>query len=177
MLLFAGTVLGLSISQRSFMTTLGWHPVTAPTFDWPSGLALGPYGRVLTVVFVLSGGGLAFLSWALSRCNRLARVGGMVAALGMTALAFDTDPTLTTRIATWHGRLHDLGYITLGGGLAALMLGLCRTPASTIFRLFTVLCLLAMIAGFVLKGFWFYGMLVAMIVWICVNAVRLTGQR
>ena len=39
--LFGGVVTTLTILKYDFLRSLGWDPIYAPTFDWPSGLALG----------------------------------------------------------------------------------------------------------------------------------------
>lgn len=56
-LLLGGTIAALTWLQRDFMRGLGWNPISAPTLDWPSGLALGPYGNVMEAAFIGSGGG------------------------------------------------------------------------------------------------------------------------
>ena len=58
-LLLAVVITGLTIAQADFMRTLGWNPL-GPVIDWPSGLALGPYGWLMTVTFFIGGGMLAF---------------------------------------------------------------------------------------------------------------------
>ena len=60
-LAFGLTVAGLSVAEYDFMRGLGWNPITAPTFDWPSGLALGPFGLLMTHAFFVGGVGLAVL--------------------------------------------------------------------------------------------------------------------
>src|SRR3990172_5578034 len=54
-ILFATVLTALTIIQYDFMRGLGWHPLNDPTFDWPSGLALGKYGFVMTAAFIISG--------------------------------------------------------------------------------------------------------------------------
>ena len=54
-ILFAFVVTTLTILKYDFLLTLGWHPLKAPTFDWPSGLALGKYGWIMTLTFITSG--------------------------------------------------------------------------------------------------------------------------
>ena len=51
-ILFAVAVAALSFLERDFMLTLGWDQLTAPTRDWPSGLALGPGGFAMTAAFL-----------------------------------------------------------------------------------------------------------------------------
>jgi hypothetical protein len=161
------TIAALTIAQASFMRTLGWDPVRAPTMDWPSGLALGPFGRVLTAGFVLSSGALAVLAsgaarWLSPRAPRIARPVGLalgLAALGMAGLAFTTDPTLSTRTATWHGRLHDTGYVVLGAGLVlAAIAGIAHGVTTRNYRLGVSLCaaVASVVIGFALKGWLLY---------------------
>lgn len=65
-----------------------------------SGLALGPYGLLMTLAFVVGGAGLALLALGLGRSVRAGWVGRIAAALlvlaglAMAGLASPTDPTL-----------------------------------------------------------------------------------
>jgi hypothetical protein len=61
-IIFAIVLIVLTIVQYDFMRGLGWHPINDPTFDWPSGLALGPYGIVMTATFIISGLLIALLA-------------------------------------------------------------------------------------------------------------------
>ena len=54
-ILFAVVLSTLTIIKYDFLISLGWDPIRAPTFDWPSGLALGKYGFVMTATFIISG--------------------------------------------------------------------------------------------------------------------------
>lgn len=184
-LAFGLTVAGLSVAQYDFMRGLGWHPLTAPTFDWPSGLALGPYGLLMTLAFVVGGAGLALLALGLGRSLRAGSVGGIAAALlvlagvAMAALASPTDPTLTTRVATVTGRIHDLSFVALGLTLfpAMLLFGVAfrRDPAWRALSLWTWLTLALAAPAFALKGPAFYVFLIAVLVWVEVVAARLRG--
>jgi hypothetical protein len=184
-LAFGLTVAGLSVAQYDFMRGLGWHPLTAPTFDWPSGLALGPYGLLMTLAFVVGGAGLALLALGLGRSLRAGSVGGIAAALlvlagvAMAALASPTDPTLTTRVATVTGRIHDLSFVGLGLTLfpAMLLFGVAfrRDPAWRALSLWTWLTLALAAPAFALKGPAFYVFLIAVLVWVEVVAARLRG--
>ena len=53
--LFGLVLAALTFLQYDFLLSLGWDPIHAPTFDWPSGLALGDYGWIMTATFLLSG--------------------------------------------------------------------------------------------------------------------------
>jgi len=54
-LLFGGALVVLTLVENHFLRSLGWDPLQAPTLDWPSGLALGPYGSLMTAVFITTG--------------------------------------------------------------------------------------------------------------------------
>ncbi len=54
-ILFAVVLATLTIVKYDFLLSLGWHPINDPTFDWPSGLALGPFGWIMTATFIISG--------------------------------------------------------------------------------------------------------------------------
>jgi hypothetical protein len=102
------------------------------------------------------------------------RVALLIAAFGMAGLAFTTDPTLTTRTPTWHGRLHDASFVVLGLGLA-----LAYTRSFWLFRAIgwhslaacSAIALIACALGFGLKGVWFYGMLLAVCAWFTLIAL------
>ncbi len=182
-LAFGLTVAGLSVAEYDFMRGLGWHPISSPTFDWPSGLALGPYGLLMTLAFVVGGAGLALLALGVGRSLRAGALGGIAVALlvlagvAMAALASPTDPTLTTRVATVTGRIHDLSYVALGLTLfpAILLFGLAfwRDPAWRALSIWTWLTLALAAPAFILKGPAFYVFLAAVLVWVEVVAARL----
>src|SRR5512134_1891090 len=94
-LFFAVIVTGLTIAEADFMRTLGWDPL-GPVIDWPSGLALGPYGWLMTAAFFLSGAAMIFFAYGLRLAlkERLATTLMMVAGFAMVGLVFTTDPTL-----------------------------------------------------------------------------------
>jgi len=43
-ILLASTIITLTFIEYDFLLTLRWHPLYAPTTDWPSGLSLGEQG-------------------------------------------------------------------------------------------------------------------------------------
>ncbi len=162
------------------MASLGWHPLNAPTMDWPSGLALGPLGALMTAAFVVSGALLLLFARGLGEWlpSRVAQLGFTVAGIGMAALAFDTDPTLTTQNATWHGRLHDIAYMVLGAGLAlglatnAIVLARRRRVLAVLSALTLVLAVL----GFTVKGLLFYVMYAMVMLWILIIGLRMRNS-
>ena len=180
---FAGVVATLTILQYDFMRGLGWDPIHAPTFDWPSGLSLGPYGIWMTLTFIISG--LLMATFALALHNALEdgtapRIGTMsliLAGCALMGLAFTTDPTLRTTPATWHGRLHDLSFVLLGVFMLLSMLGLGRAFQNNArwrgFGPYTFVTAALAIPSFALKGIAFYLFLGAILTWSVTIAIKL----
>jgi Protein of unknown function (DUF998) len=117
--LFATMLLALTLVQYDFMLGIGWQPLGDPAGAWPSGLALGPYGRAQTLNFVLSGILLALFAAGL----HLGTTEGhgswtgpallFIAGAAMTLMGFETDPILRTGPRTLHGLIHDLAFVLL----------------------------------------------------------------
>lgn len=180
--LFAIVVTGLTIVQADFMRTLGWNPL-GPVIDWPSGLALGPYGWLMTVTFFVCGAMMAFFAYGLKIAlhEKLATTLLMIAGFAMMALIFTTDPTLGTVKKTWHGLLHDSFFALLGLNMMPGMLLLGR-----IFQrheqwrnlsTYTWITLALVIPTFWLKGLAFYVFLSAILAWSVVVALRLRSTQ
>jgi hypothetical protein len=177
---FAGSVLSLTLLQYDFLRALGWHPLYAPTFDWPSGLALGPYGAWMTGAFVLCGAMMSLFAVALGLHVRRSFMGNRtftslgpallaMAGLALMGLAFTTDPTIRSTPATWHGRLHDGSFVLLGLALLPAMLVLGQTFRKQArwrsLGVYTWLTAASVMPAFVLKGAAFYAFLGAVLVW------------
>jgi hypothetical protein len=181
--LFGVVVTTLSIVKYPFMRGLGWHPLNDPTFDWPSGLALGPYGIVMTATFIISG--LLMFIFALRLRADLgtgwpSQIGSAFLAgsgLALAALAFTTDPTLTTITRSWHGILHDSAFVLLGLTLLPAMIMLGRAFQSSSrwqgFGIYTWLTAAFAIPSFFLKGAAFYVFLFLILLWNEIIAWRL----
>ena len=190
-ILFAVVLTTLTIVQYDFMRSIGWHPINDPTFDWPSGLALGKFGFVMTATFIISG--LLMFIFALrlkadlSRASRqrlkpaLASQAGSAflagSGLALAALAFTTDPTLVGGPRTWHGILHDFSFVVLGITLlpAMWMLGKAFQDDSRWrgYGLYTWLTAAFAIPSFFLKGAAFYVFLFLILLWNEIIALRL----
>jgi len=177
-ILFAAVLTGLTISQADFMRTLGWNPL-GPVIDWPSGLALGPHGWLMTVTFFLCGAMMAFFAYGLRLVfeERLATTLLMIAGFAMMGLVFTTDPTLTTVTKSWHGLLHDSFFALLGLTLmpGMLLLGRVfqRNERWKALAFYTWGTLALVIPTFWLKGLAFYVFLLAILTWSVVVALRL----
>ena len=182
-ILFALVLIMLTIIQYDFMLSLGWDPINAPTFDWPSGLALGKYGFVMTATFIVCGllmftfGIRLYLDLRPALSSQTGSALLALSGLALAGLAFTTDPTIRTTPATWHGRLHDFSFVLLGFTLfpAMIILGFAfrNDERWHNLSLYTWLTLTFAIPAFVLKGASFYVFLFAILLWNEVTAWRL----
>ncbi len=181
-LLLGGTIAALTWAERDFMHGLGWDPISAPTLDWPSGLALGPYGSVMEAAFI--GSGIAMIIFAAGLQRGIAHPeqrGGPtllgIAGVALVLLVSKTDPTLSRQPPTWHGRIHDAAFVLLGLSLLPAMLLLARRfrrdPAWRGHASYTIATLLLAAPAFVLKGLAFYVFLAALLLWVALTAARL----
>jgi len=183
--LFASIVNIWTIFKYEFLRSLGWHPSNAPTFDWPSGLALGDYGWAMTITFVLSGLMMIIFAFGLrlnlprSRITSISSLALSLAGLSLAGLAFTTDPTIRFTPATWHGRLHDLSFVLLGLTLvpAMIFLGFAfrMDERWESLSLYTWLTVVLTFPTFWLKGAAFYMFLLAVLTWNEVVAIRLNS--
>ncbi len=174
-LLFGSVLLTLTVIEYDFMRGLGWEPLGVITSDWPSGLALGPYGYVMTTAFLVNGLLVALFAVGLGQtlpsttASRAATSLLMLAGLAMLGLAFSTDPTIRTTPATLHGRIHDLSFAGLGLTLFPSMLALGwafrQSPDWRGLSTYTWLTATLAVPTFALKGVAFYAFLAAVLVW------------
>ena len=177
-LLFALVITGLTIAQADFMRSIGWDPF-GPVIDWPSGLALGPYGWLMTAAFFLSGAAMLFFAYGLQLAlqEKLGTTLMMFAGFAMIGLVFATDPTLGSTSRTWHGLLHDGFFVLLGLTLmpSMLVLGLVfwRKEQWKDLAVYTWCTVALAVPTFWLKGVAFYVFLLAILAWDEVIALRL----
>lgn len=181
-ILFGAATAALTIIKYDFLRGLGWDPVHDPTFDWPSGLALGQYGVIMSLTFIASGLLMSLLAFRLHADLRpapAATIGSALlicAGLSLAGLAFTTDATIRSTPATWHGRLHDASFVVLGLTLMSSMLVLAKAfrndPRWRGFALYTWLTAALAVPTFALKGAAFYVFLLAVMVWSELVAVR-----
>jgi len=181
--LFGIVVTLLTILNYDFLLSLGWHPLKSPTFDWPSGLALGACGWIMTATFILSGLMMTVFASGLRLCLSRTRVtfssslALSLAGLALAGLAFTTDPTLRSTPATWHGQLHDLSFVMLGLTFmpAMILLGFTFRQDDRWMNLSAYTWVTAGLAfpTFWFKGPAFYVFMLAVLVWCEVVAARL----
>jgi hypothetical protein len=179
---FAAVVTGLTLAEAGFMRTLGWDPL-GPVIDWPSGLAMGPYGWLMTATFFVCGAMMAFFAYGLKLAlqDKVATTLMMLAGFAMMGLVFTSQPTIGRGPYTWHGFLHDAFFAVLGFTLMPGMLLLGRVfQKNTKWKnlaIYTWGTLALVIPTFWLKGVAFYVFLVAILVWSEVIAFRLKSTQ
>ena len=184
--LFAGVLAALTLVKYEFLLSLGWHPIHDPTFDWPSGLALGEFGWIMTLTFILTGSIMTpfarrlYLDLEPTPASKLGATLTAFAGLFLAALAFTTDPTIRDYPATWHGRLHDLSFVLLGLTLfpAMVVLGFAFRADDRWknFAFYTWGTLALAGPAFFIKGAAFYIFLLAILVWNELAAMRISGK-
>ncbi len=181
-LLLGGAIFGLTVLQYQFMRGLRWHPLWAPTTDWPSGLALGPYGALMVLSFLASGGLLAIFAAGLRQAlGASSAFGGptllMLAGIAMALLAFKIDPSYAGTPRTYHGEIHDLAFGLLGVslllGLVALSRQFARDPRWQRHARHTLMTGLLVVPAFIFKGLLFYLFLANTLLWIELVALQL----
>ncbi len=181
-MLLGGTITTLTIVQRDFLCSLGWHPINAPTTDWPSGLALGPYGAAMTGTFIVSGGLLALFALGLHQAidraeDRTGPVLLVVAGGATMLLAFRTDPSIGSTGRTVVGVIHDVAFGILGVSLLGALFTLARRfrqdPYWRGHALYTVVTALIVAPAFWFKGLMFYVFLMNILLWFELTAWRL----
>jgi hypothetical membrane protein len=185
-ILFASVLTILTIVEYDFLLSLGWHPINDPTFDWPSGLALGRYGWIMTATFIISGMLMLLLGIRLfsdlkpAPASRAGSTLMIFAGVALALLAATTDPTIRDYPSTWHGRLHDLSFVLLGLTLfpAMIVLGFAfrNDEKWRNLSLYTWGTILLAAPAFALKGAAFYVFLFAILVWNEVVAIRLNSH-
>lgn len=176
--IFSVMVTGLTFAEADFMRSIGWNPF-GNVLDWPSGLALGPYGWLMTVTFFVCGALMAFFAYGLKLAlqEKFATTLLRLAGFAMMGLIFTTDPTIRSTPKTWHGILHDSFFAVLGVMLMLGMLLLGRVFQQNEhwknLSIYTWGTLALVIPTFWLKGAAFYVFLLAILTWSEFIALRL----
>jgi hypothetical protein len=182
-LLFATTLLVLTVLQYDFLLGIGWRPFRDPAGAWPSGLALGPYGWAQTLNFVVSGTLLALFAAGLhigATDGRDSWIGPallLTAGVAMALMGFETDPIRRTDPRTPHGLVHDLAFVLFVLALLPTFFFLWRRFKEDILwrrhdRYTLVTGLLAAVL-LLLPSVAYYFFLLVVLVWFEVTALRL----
>ena len=182
-LLLGAVITILTILERDFMLSIGWK-LDAP-LDWPSGLALGPIGWIMTLTFFLSGLLIIVFASGLRlrlpplRSARIAIWLLILSGVGMMGLISPTDKTIRTTPKTWHGILHDSSFTVIGLTLmpAMILLGFVflKDKRWKNLAVYTWITVTLAIPTFWMKGFAFYFFLAAILAWCEVIAFRLNS--
>ncbi|MGE5252164.1 MAG: DUF998 domain-containing protein [Bacteroidota bacterium] len=184
-ILFAGMVIWLTVVEYDFLRTLGWDGIRRPTLDWPSGLALGPYGGWMIATFIASGLLIALFGLGLRQAlppglsTTLGTTLLILAGIAMTGESFLADPLKDPGPATWHGMLHDTFFVVLGltlmPGMLALGRAFRRDPRWRGLSVYTWTTAALALITFFFKGIAFYVFLAAILTWSEVIALRLAS--
>lgn len=180
-LLLGSVITLLTILERDFMLSIGWK-LNAP-LDWPSGLALGPIGWIMTLTFFVSGILIIVFASGLRLSLLSLRSAGIaiwlliLAGVGMIGLISPTDKTIRTTPKTWHGILHDSSFAAIGLTLmpAMILLGYIfrKDPRWQNLAVYTWITVALAVPTFWMKGVAFYIFLAAILLWCEVIAFRL----
>jgi hypothetical protein len=181
--LFGGVLILLTVLEYDFIRGLGWSLFGFATNIWPSCLALGRYGYILSGAFFLNGIVVFIFAMGLSKVlprTAICRVATgflMLAGIAMAGLTFLTDANRLP--TTWHGQIHDGCFAALGCTLfpAMLVLGWVFRKTASWNHLSTYTWATAVLAipTFALKGAAFYLFLAAVLSWTVIVARNL-GQ-
>ena len=180
-LLLGSVITLLTFLERDFMLSIGWK-LNAP-LDWPSGLALGPIGWIMTLTFFVSGILIIVFASGLRLSLLPLRSAGIaiwlliLAGVGMIGLVSPTDKTIRTTPKTWHGILHDSSFAAIGLTLmpAMILLGYIfrKDPRWQNLAVYTWITVALAVPTFWMKGVAFYIFLAAILLWCEVIAFRL----
>ncbi len=179
--LFAATLLALTVLQFDFMLGMGWRPFADPAGAWPSGLALGPYGWAQNASFVLSGTLLALFAAGL---HLGARGGSWIgpallclAGAAMALMSFETDPIQSPGPRTLHNLIHDLAFALFVLALLTSFFFLWRRfGEDTLWRCharYTLATGVIAALSLFLPGVAYYVFIAVVLVWVEVTAIRL----
>jgi hypothetical protein len=181
--LFATVLLTLSALEYAFMLGIGWRPVADPAGAWPSALALGPYGLVQVVNFVVSGLLLAFFSLGLhlgttnGHGSPLGPALLFVAGTAMALMGFETDPIRRIGPRSLHGLIHDAAYVIFVLAFLAALFSLWRRfeadPRWRAHARYTLATGTVAVLLLLLPGVAYYLFIVVLLIWIEVSAILL----
>jgi Protein of unknown function (DUF998) len=108
-------------ASLDFLRGLGWQPIGGKDIPWPSSLAVGPYGWVQIIAFLVVGILTLLFGLGLRRALPARRWSAMAAILVVvagSALAAGAAPVDSTMIAngnpsTWHGWIHGIAFVVM----------------------------------------------------------------
>ena len=180
---FVTILLGLTVLQYDFMIRIGWRPLADPAGAWPSGLALGSYGRLQDTNFVVSGLLLTLLALGLhlgvgdGRSSPLGPGLLFLAGTAMALMSFETDPIHRTGPRSLHGLIHDGAFVlfilTFLTALFSLWRRFGTDPHWRGHARYTLTTGMLAVLLLLLPSAAYYLFVVMVIAWIEVSAIRL----
>lgn len=175
---FAATLVFLTVSQYEFMLSIGWRPLGDPGNAWPSGLALGPYGWVMDVSFVVSGAFLVVFALGLRRtAPGIGAVLLVISGLAMSFMAFETDPITREGPRSVRGWIHDTSFVVFAASLLASTFFLWkefgRHAAWRLHARHTLATGLVGVVCLLLPGVAYYVFIAVLLAWITATAIAL----
>jgi len=182
--IFVLIVIVLTVLQYGFMRGLGWHPIEGSGVPWPSGLALGPYGWLQVLNFILFGLLVIAFAAGLHRrvSGRAAKIGTgllMLAGVALVLLGFKTDPNLlSTGPQTLSGWTHGLAFVLLTLSLLLTFFvmgwGLIKDPLWRRYGWYSLATGILFVVGFFIPGqIGTYIFLTVILAWMFVMALWL----
>ena len=181
--LFGSVLIVLTLLEEDFMRRLGWSPFGLSNTDWPSGLALGQYGYIMSAAFLLNGVMVVLFGLGLWKAlppivmARAATLLMMLAGVAMMGLTFATDASIRHLPPTIHGRIHDACFAALGSTLFPSMLIFGRvfrqSPAWRGLSTYPWVTAVLAIPTFAFKGASFYLFLGAVLTWTLIVSLKL----
>jgi hypothetical membrane protein len=182
--MFAFIIGVLTVVQYRFMRELGWHPTGSSGVPWPSGLALGPYGWLQVLNFILFGLLVIIFAIGFRRrvSGRAAKIGAgllMLAGVALILLGFKTDPELlATGPQTLSGWIHGLAFLLLTISLLLTIFsvgwGLRKDPLWRSYGWYSLATgIVFVVVSFIPGQIGTYVFLTVILVWMFVMALRL----
>jgi hypothetical protein len=174
---FGVLLFALTILQYDFLRSLRWSPLNL--LDWPSGLALGPYGGWMTAGFVVAGLALMLFARGLRQLfpKSIVLFLFFTSGVAMLMLVFPTDPTYSLEPKTFYSILHDSAYVLLALSFVPGMIVLARKfrhlPEWRAYTLPTWVAIIVIIPSLMLKGVALYVFLLAILAWYELISIRI----
>lgn len=130
--MLALVMVAMTIAERRYLQAVGWSPIHRTPTEWPSILALGPRGWLLTVSFLIAGVLGAFIGVELGNVAptwglRIAAVMFTIMNIMLMLVAFSADSPDATGTSL-HGRVHDTAYplLLLAATVSAVLMATNR---------------------------------------------------
>ena len=181
--LFVTILLGLTALQYDFMIRIGWRPLADPAGAWPSGLALGPYGRLQDANFLVAGLLLTLLALGLhlgvgdGRSSPLGPALLFLAGTAMALMGFETDPIHRPGPRSLHGLIHDGAFVLFVLTFLTALFSLWRrfrtAPHWRGHARYTLTTGMLAVLLLLLPSAAYYLFVVMVLAWIKVSAIRL----